>query len=87
MNQVNRLRSSDSMSDVRCLNQSADLSEEQADRPMFEGSPRQSIEDGGPDDRSHGDDQESSFNIFKPKKSPKNTSMNTPNSKNEFKQI
>lgn len=57
---VNRLRSAESLSDIMGLNQTADLSSE-TDRPMFEGSPRQSVEDS-PEQRSSTGDQ-SDFNI------------------------
>lgn len=59
---VNRLRSAESITDIKELNQTADLSSE-TDRPMFEGSPEQSFEEG-PDQRNESSD----FNIVsKPK--------------------
>lgn len=65
MDGANRLRSAESASDIKALNQTADLSSE-PDRPMFEGSPEQSYEESAEPRNTTGD--QSSFNIFsKPK--------------------
>ena len=79
MNMVNRLRSAESMSDVRGQNHSPEMAQE-ADRPMFEGSPRQSFEDSPDGDQ---DQTSSSFNIFKPKKQTSRSV--TPRNKNDNK--
>merc|ERR1719230_910480 len=72
MDGANRLRSAESASDIKALNQSADVSSE-TDRPMFEGSPEQSYEES-PEQRSATGDQSSGFNIFSKPKADKSRS-------------